>query len=1015
MPPYSEIQEMVSLEAADTGHDEFVNVPLRPVEQVAQEIILSDFDFEKKTFRLFTKLVLNINDLTLSEFYLDIGDGCKLPNEMPGFDGNVTLNGYNANYIRVPAPKVEIPPNDPKSLENYRRAVEHDFTAGPSSLLIRIPNPVREQGLHMINLCMDCMVVNPKGVNFVLLRDEDGNLLPISHMYTFRSDMMSSTHEWLPCIDQFHTLGIFEVAIIVPKLYGALATGEHIETIEDDDFAKYMFRHLVPTMPCNVGFAVGNFESYVHPDIPEVVFHCIPGSLTCLKHTVAQCGRVFEFFEELLSSRFPFPCYHMLFVYNTPDDFTSYSGFSIMSADILYHKKIIDRVHPTRKVIVNAIASQFFGCFIQPIRFNDIWLIKALARFITFLYVERVFGSCEYVYEVYMVMKEVCDFENRFGKICLYPRVPEDIADSFSNPTCPGVFSPKQGEMAILKGFLVMRMLHDRLGKEPFMKVLHQLVYSATRYGDHKLSRAEWAQLFLGVDSFFFTVFNVTGREVPTLIEQWIYSGGHPYFEIHYNLNKRRNMIELEIKQELKKGRQIYTGPLNIVVQELDGSYTHTVQIDKDFVRDDIQCHSKGRNKKRKKVLLSIGEEVEMDFSKLDPEVSVLWLRVDPDMLLIREISLNQPILFYEYMVLYERNIPAQLFALDVLKTQNTVQTVGVLNDVIKNDNWFYQVRNHAMKALANTRTRLSANVMPHQGMVEMFEEFFGCKSTPEIVASNNVVVLPKSLQMYLLQQEFAKAIALQRDQRSRCPPEVVNFLLGLLYFNDNSLNRFTDDFLIAAYIQALGRTLCLADNHNPDLQNLDPLVRKIIAEVTRTLNLEMMKPSFGRVIQIACLHVLCELQRLEHIPIDLDLFWLFADPKCNYVDTRIAAVQCIVKLIKSQNKTNDWVNAMPIVIKFILEDENPRFIYRALSKVAENPPFHFLGESGIKARQLPVNSEGLFNLLWNKMRDERLPRRVCLLLMDLFYVFYGTQVPEIYVEPPERMVGPFMSTNGHV
>lgn len=70
---------------------------------------------------------------------------------------------------------------------------------------------------------------------------------------------------------------------------------------------------------------------------------------------------------------------------------------------------------------------------------------------------------------------------------------------------------------------------------------------------------------------------------------------------------------------------------------------------------------------------------------------------------------------------------------------------------------------------------------------------------------------------------------------------------------------------------------------------------------------------------------------------------------------------------------------------------------------------------SGIKAKQLPVNSEGLFNFLWNKMRDEKLPRRVCLLLMDLFYVFYGTQTPEIYVEPPMRMVGPFMSANGHV
>ena len=143
---------------------------------------------------------------------------------------------------------------------------------------------------------------------------------------------------------------------------------------------RYEFRSLVPTMPQNVGFAIGIFDSYVHPAVPEVVFHCLPGSLNNMRHTVAQCDRVFEFFEELLSSRFPFPCYHMLFVYNSPDDFISYSGFSIMAADLLYHKKIIDKVHSTRKAIVNAIASQFFGCFIQPRRFNDVWLTKAIAR-----------------------------------------------------------------------------------------------------------------------------------------------------------------------------------------------------------------------------------------------------------------------------------------------------------------------------------------------------------------------------------------------------------------------------------------------------------------------------------------------------------------------------------------------------------------------------------------------------------------------------------------------------------
>lgn len=37
----------------------------------------------------------------------------------------------------------------------------------------------------------------------------------------------------------------------------------------------------------------------------------------------------------------------------------------------------------------------------------------------------------------------------------------------------------------------------------------------------------------------------------------------------------------------------------------------------------------------------------------------------------------------------------------------------------------------------------------------------------------------------------------------------------------------------------------------------------------------------------------------------------------------------------------------------------------------------------GAKARQLPVNSQDLFNLLWEKIQDDNLPQRVRLLLMD--------------------------------
>lgn len=58
----------------------------------------------------------------------------------------------------------------------------------------------------------------------------------------------------------------------------------------------------------------------------------------------------------------------------------------------------------------------------------------------------------------------------------------------------------------------------------------------------------------VSTESFFRTVTSVTGHEIPTFLEQWIYSGGHASFHIHYAFNRKRNMIELEVKQDLQEG-----------------------------------------------------------------------------------------------------------------------------------------------------------------------------------------------------------------------------------------------------------------------------------------------------------------------------------------------------------------------------------------------------------------------------------------------------------------------------
>ncbi|PIO53867.1 hypothetical protein TELCIR_24782, partial [Teladorsagia circumcincta] len=131
--------------------------------------------------------------------------------------------------------------------------------------------------------------------------------------------------------------------------------------------------------------------------------------------------------------------------------------------------------------------------------------------------------------------------------------------------------------------------------------VLHKILSVGQQMAERRDRPATWTHLVISTETFFRTVTNVTGQEIPTFMEQWIYNGGHASFRVQYVFNRKRNMIELEVKQKVEpgNGRLRYVGPLTVLVQELDGSFSHTVQIDGDISRADLQCHSKGRRQKK--------------------------------------------------------------------------------------------------------------------------------------------------------------------------------------------------------------------------------------------------------------------------------------------------------------------------------------------------------------------------------------------------------------------------------
>merc|ERR1719391_1882204 len=172
-------------------------------------------------------------------------------------------------------------------------------------------------------------------------------------------------------------------------------------------------------------------------------------------------------------------------------------------------------------------------------------------------------------------------------------------------------------------------------------------------------------------------------------MDQWVRMGGHARFSLKFIFNRKRNTVELEINQDAANNHECgvrkYVGPVSVALQELDGWFNYNLPVEQVKSKHDITCHSKSRRNKKKKIPLVNNEEVDMDLSAMD-DSPVLWIRVDPDMQLIRTVEIQQPDWQWQYQLKHERDVTAQAEAAMALEKYPTPSTRKILTDIIENE-----------------------------------------------------------------------------------------------------------------------------------------------------------------------------------------------------------------------------------------------------------------------------------------------------------------------------------------
>ncbi|CAD5112196.1 DgyrCDS1430 [Dimorphilus gyrociliatus] len=966
---------------------------IKPYSLVHQTLCITDISFETKCLIGYVEMTIQPHIPNLKSFKLNCKQ-CVLYSMLINQRWDATFSYHD--------PTLEICKRDFKqrNLDNYKNAhanASHsvDSTLGNGEVTVQIPSDAYSAG--MINEMMPFTVTiefsleEPRGGMRFVVSNIDGTLVERgAHLYTYGRE--NSSRLWFPCMDSFSELCTWKLEITVDMYMIAISSGDLIETVYTSDLRQKTYHYYlsVPTSAPNIALAVGPFEFIVDETMPEVTHFCLPSLKPLLHNSTSKLTEIFECFEDFLSSRYPFSSYKQVFVDEAYDEFQSFSTMSIFSHALLHPPTIIDQVPIMRNAMANALAKQFFGCFIVQQSWNDAWLTKGISAFLAGLYFRKTFGNNEYKHMVFEKLQAIQNYEFKVGGIVLDPaavlsrNMDLHFSTAYAQTTSDAYLKAYEK-----KAFLVMRLLESRLGPGIFLQSLNKLLSLAMTASNQKYLNFVWTPMLLSTDSFLRGIATVSGKDVNTFLDLWVRQPGLPKFHGNFVFNRKRNIVELEIRQDvLNKGTMKYMGPITVAIQELDGTFRHTFNIEENKRTFEITCHSKSRRNKKKKIPLSTMEEVDMDLGAMDADSPVLWLRIDPELDLLRFVDLEQPDYMWQYMLRHERCIIAQECAISSLESFSTPQTRLCLTDCVENDKVYYRVRMQAAYCLVRVANQLAASWSGPPAMLAIFHKLFGSYSSPNIVRRNDF----SNFQQYFLQKTIPVAMASSRTLNNNCPSDVMKFLLDLFKYNDNAKNKYSDNYYRAALIDALAATITPAIttvtlngmSGRPSTELVSDDAKRILEEIVRYLNLEKLLPCYHRVVTVSCLRALRILQKFGHIPSSANIFKSYA-VKGNFINVRLAALEALVDFMTAESnvETFEWL------IDLIDRDDEPYITHRLAEILIEKPPFTKDIES------CPLSSEEIVDKLWNMMNckfhyDSRLRCDV----VDLYHKLFGRRRP---------------------
>jgi len=351
----------------------------------------------------------------------------------------------------------------------------------------------------------------------------------------------NKARQWIPCYDYPNDKVTTEMIVTVNRKYKVLSNGRLVSVKENgtEGSVTYHWSQELPHSTYLINLSIADYAVIKDSlgSLP-INYWVYKGLEADAKTSFRKTPYMINFFNNLYNYPYPWAKYDQVI--------TSYmgGGAEATSATILGEGIVMDTIaekdYSGERVIAHEIAHQWWGDLITLRSWEHTWLNESFGTYSDYLYTRFDKGEDAGAFDLLGKKNQYLnEAHNRYMRPIVFNRY-NDPNDNFDSHTYP-------------KGACMLHLLRYILGDETFFRTLSTFLHQNE---------------FKPVDThdFMKTVKEVSGKNMDWFFDQYIFSPGHPVFDVTKTWDETKKILKLTIvqKQDSIPGVPVYTIPVNL-------------------------------------------------------------------------------------------------------------------------------------------------------------------------------------------------------------------------------------------------------------------------------------------------------------------------------------------------------------------------------------------------------------------------------------------------------------------